>query len=624
MKIAVLILSFALALTSCTPKYEIPLGQPSQNLAEGIAAFVSESQSVPIKSVIVLQHGKKVAEAYMNGWNPEEAHEMWSISKTFTAFAVGFAIEEGLLSFDDKLTDLFPEESFAVLDTLSNKEYAANLRACTIRDLMIMGCGHAEDPTGPVLMDMIHDHSNNTELMHDLYDIDGNIVQEFLKYPFTYTPATFNCYNSLGSYMLSAAVTKVSGELINDYLYPRLWKKLGMDKPQWEILCGYNCGGWGLYLTTEAMARAGQMMLDGGRYAGRQVLPKGFIEEASQPFFNWGIPSWSSPWEGRHYAVGYGYQMWINTDAFYASGHMGQYIYVFPEYDAVVAVTADFQDGDGYSDSGLYVWKHLVLPLQYDCYENVEIQGSKGTLRGYIDRPSEDSNQPVVIICHGLTGSKDEMHISKLADELRIRGIASIRFDFNGHGQSDGLFREHTVVNEVEDLNFIYDYVRSLPWVDTSRIGLAGHSQGGFVAGVAAGDIGADKIKAVSLLAPAALIHTTTKEGVCFGDESMKLGNIEELPDSIFVWGRYFGKEYLKAALETDVYARTSAYEGPVYILQGSADSKRLFDDALKYKDILKNSEIEILDNYPHCFDPNVRFAMSKVAQWFKERLLGE
>lgn len=621
MKRITILLSCAFALVSCADKYNLPVEEPSQSLKDGVAAFVADSRNVPLKSVIVLQHGKKVAEEYMNGWNPEDAHEMWSASKTFTAFAVGFAVDEGLLSLDDRLTDIFPEEANAVLDTLSNEEYAAHLRSCTIRDLMVMGCGHAEDPTGPVLTGLIPEGGDLPQMTKSLENTDCNIVREFLKFPFTYAPSTFNCYNSLGTYVLSAAVTRTSGELMNDYLYPRLWKKLGVEKPKWDVLCGYNAGGWGLHLTTEVMARTGQMMLDGGRYAGEQVLPKGFIEEASTPFFNWGIPSWSSPWEGRHYANGYGFQMWMNTDAFYASGHMGQFIYVFPEYDAVVAVTADFEEGDGYTDSGLYVWKHLVLPLQYDCYENIEIQGAKGTLRGYVDRPCDGDNQPVVIICHGLTGSKDEIHISKLADELRIRGIASVRFDFNGHGSSDGLFREHTVANEVEDVRYIYEYVKSLPWVDASRIGLAGHSQGGFVAGVAAGDLGAGKIKAVSLLAPAALIHTTTKEGICFGDESMKLGDIEALPDSIMVWGRYFGKEYLEAALETDVYARTAAYEGPVYILQGTADGKRLYKDALKYKDYLKDCEIEILENYPHCYDPNVRLAMSKAAQWFSENL---
>ena len=621
MKRPSLVLFCVIVMSACSDKYELPSGEPSCSLREGVSSFVADASNVPLKSVIVLQHGKKVAEEYMNGWNPEEAHEMWSVSKTFTAFAVGFAVDEGLLSLDDKLTDIFPEESSAVLDTLSNEEYAANLCSCTVRDLMVMGCGHGEDPTGPVLAGLVPEGGDLMQMTKSLEGSGCNIVKEFLKVPFTHEPSTFHCYNSLGSYVLSAAVTKVSGELVNDYLYPRLWKKLGVEKPEWSVLCGNNCGGWGLYLTTEVMARAGQMMLDGGRYAGKQVLPEGFIQEASTPFFNWGIPSWSNPWEGRHYSIGYGYQMWMNTDAFFASGHKGQFIYVFPEYDAVVAVTADFEDGDGYTDSSMYVWKHLVLPLQYDCYENIEIQGSKGTLRGYTDRPSGENGLPVVIICHGLTGSKDEMHISKLADELRIRGIASVRFDFNGHGQSDGLFREHTVANEVEDVKCIYEYVRSLPWVDASRIGIAGHSQGGYVAGVAAGDLGTDRIKAVSLLAPAALIHTTTREGVCFGDGNMKLGNIEDLPDSIMIWGRYFGKEYLKAALETDAYARTAAYEGPVYILQGTADDRRLYEDALRYQDCLKDCKIEILENYPHCYDPNVRLAMSKAAQWFLDNL---
>lgn len=609
-----------ITLVSCSSKYELPSGEPSDRMKAGLESFVRDAEEFPLKSIIVLQHGKKVGEAYMNGAEAGTAQAMWSVSKTFTSFAVGYAVEEGLLSLDDKLTDLFPEETSAVLDTITNAEYADNLRSCTLRDLMVMGCGHDTDPSVSVFSALATDMSDMSHI-DSLAEAAGiNAVQEFFKFPFKHAPSTYNCYNSLGSYILSVAVTRATGERVNDYLYPRLWKKLGVEKPQWDMMQGYDCGGWGLQLTTEVMARVGQMMLDGGRYAGRQVLPEAFLDEASSPFFEWDIPSGVVPWSVRHLAIGYGYQIWKNTDAFFASGHMGQFIYVFPEYDAVVAVTAAFESGDGYTDSGLYVWKNIVPALQEDCYEKVEIQGTKGVLKGYIDRPSEKDGQPVVIVCHGLTGSKDELHLVKVSDELRQRGIASVRFDFNGHGQSDGLFREHTVANEVEEVKLIYDYVKSLPWVDTTRIGLTGHSQGGFVSGVAAGDLGAGKIRALALMAPAALIHTTTEEGICFGDGS-PLGNLDELPDSMLVWGRYFGREYFKAALETDVYARTAAYEGPVYILQGTADSPRLYQDALKYKDYLKDCTIEFLDGYPHCYDPNIRKAASKVADWFEENL---
>ncbi len=149
------------------------------------------------------------------------------------------------------------------------------------------------------------------------------------------------------------------------------------------------------------MAKIGQMMLQKGKYAGKQVLPEKFLEEASAPFFRWDIPSWSNPVEARHFAIGYGYQMWINTDAFFASGHMGQFIYVLPEYDAVIAMTSDYEN-DEVAASDL-VWKYLVPVLQREKLEYTEIQGSKGALRGWILRPDVKGKVPVVILCHVLT-----------------------------------------------------------------------------------------------------------------------------------------------------------------------------------------------------------------------------
>lgn len=361
--------TFTIQAGSCSSLYELPAGEPSDNLKAGIESFVEESAGVPLKSIIILQHGKKLAEEYMNGAQADKAQSMWSTSKSFTSFAVGYAVEEGLLSLDDKLTDIFPEETSAVLDTISNEEYAANIRACTLRDLMVMGCGHDTDPTFVVIGGLSTDLENMPHI-DSLADAAGiNMVQEFFKYPFKHKPSSFYCYNSLGTYMLSVAVTKATGQNINDYLYPRLWKKLGIRKPVWDTMQGYDCGGWGLRLTTEEMARVGQMMLDGGRYAGCQVLPAGFLKEASNPFFKFDLPDWIDidPKYLRHVAIGYGYQIWTNSDSFYTAGHMGQFIYVLPEFDAVVAVTGGFEGGDGYTDSGLYVWRHIVPAFRKDA-----------------------------------------------------------------------------------------------------------------------------------------------------------------------------------------------------------------------------------------------------------------
>ena len=112
----------------------------------------------------------------------------------------------------------------------------------------------------------------------------------------------------------------------------------------------------------------------------------------------------------------------------------------------------------------------------------VTIQGDHGRLSAIIQKPSGTSRKriPLVVICHGFTGNKEGALLNILADSLEAHGIASLRFDFNGHGQSEGRFEDMTVPNEIEDAQRVVAYAHSLPWV--GPVILAGHSQGGVVA----------------------------------------------------------------------------------------------------------------------------------------------
>ena len=135
--------------------------------------------------------------------------------------------------------------------------------------------------------------------------------------------------------------------------------------------------------------------------------------------------------------------------------------------------------------------------------QTLSIDGSKGKLSAVIQRPELNPGEKcrMVMILHGLTGNKNETHITAIADALEARGIASIRFDFNGHGESDGDFVNMTVPNEIEDAKRVYEYVKSLDYVDS--VSVIGHSQGAVVTGMLAGELGADKIHSIVLLAPA-------------------------------------------------------------------------------------------------------------------------
>lgn len=238
-----------------------------------------------------------------------------------------------------------------------------------------------------------------------------------------------------------------------------------------------------------------------------------------------------------------------------------------------------------------------------ESHEIVKIQGSKGALVGNVDRPAVKGDKcPVVIIYHGLTGNRSENHILAVADSLLSHGVAVVRFDFNGHGESEGEFVDMTLDNEVEDAEKVFEYVESLEWVDKSRIAISGHSQGGLVTGVLAGKLGSGKARCAVLMAPAACIHTMALSGNMFGYD---VGS-DDLPEYIEFWGgSHLGRQYLISAYNMDVFGRTSAYKGPTLVIQGTEDSAELMADAARYPDYLENCEFKWLEGLSHCFPEN-------------------
>ena len=279
-----------------------------------------------IHSIMVLQHGKVLFEQWMSEGAPDKPHALWSCSKTFCSAAVGFAITEGYLTLDTRIIDIFPE--------FKPRKVSKNLKAMTVRDLLTMTCGHETDPT------------------YEIWNTKEGWIRQFLAKEVKYEPGTAFCYNSLGTYVLSAAVQKLTGQKIVDYLTPRLFEPLGISKPRWdESPEGVCCGGWGLYLKTEDLARMGQCLLQGGKWEGRQVIPAWWAKEigskqvesipGGQPASK--APEFQSEYykENNDWCQGYGYQMWrCRFNGYRADGANSQYIMVFPDMDAVIITTA--------------------------------------------------------------------------------------------------------------------------------------------------------------------------------------------------------------------------------------------------------------------------------------------
>lgn len=349
----------ALMLSGCKPAeqeiIDLPRAEaPVPELEAAVDSFVNATQTRPVlpdsialHSIMVLRHGEVLLERWYNGQSAETPHAMYSVSKTFTATAVGLANNEGKLSLTDKVMSFFPDKLPA--------EISDNLAAMTVRDLLTMTCGHDTEP-----------NVRNTEENPDSIDW----AEFFLAWPVEHKPGEYYLYNSVGTYMLSAIVQKVTGEKVLDYLDTRLFQPLHIQRPEWEESPqGISCGGWGLSLKTEDMAKMGQLFLQKGKWNGKQIVPAEWLKEMS----SYQVPSAPSGTrfedlekvglnkDNNEWVQGYGYQMWIcRHGAFRADGYAGQYIMVFPEKDVVLVLTTSSSLYQPYMD---LIWEYLLPVL---------------------------------------------------------------------------------------------------------------------------------------------------------------------------------------------------------------------------------------------------------------------
>jgi CubicO group peptidase (beta-lactamase class C family) len=284
-------------------------------------------------SIMIVRHGKVVAEGWWSPYQPALRHTMYSVSKSFTATAVGFAVSEGKLKVSDKVLSFFPEYKPAEVN-----EY---LEALTVGHLLSMTVGQDPDPTGPVAF------------------TETNWIKGFLATPIKNAPGTKFLYNSLGTYMLSAIVQKVTGQRIVDYLKPRLFDPLGIEGMDWETdPMGINSGGWGLRVRTEDMAKFGQLFLQKGSWQGKQILPAAWVEEATTKKIDQKPDATEEEKSKNDWLQGYCYQMWrCRNNAYRGDGAFGQYIIVMPDQDAVIAITSETGD---MQDILNLVWEHLL------------------------------------------------------------------------------------------------------------------------------------------------------------------------------------------------------------------------------------------------------------------------
>jgi CubicO group peptidase (beta-lactamase class C family) len=321
----------------------LPRSSPeAQGVAStGILAFLEAAAKShhEFHSFMMVRRGHVIAEGWWAPYRPTARHMLYSVSKSFTSTAVGFAVTEGKLSVEDPVTSFFPND---LPENVSD-----HLAALRVKHLLSMSVGHAKDST-PIITK------------------EDNWVKAFLALPVAHPPGTEFLYNSGGTYMCSAIVQKVSGQKVLDYLTPRLFEPLEIRGMTWETCPrGINTGGWGLSLQTEALAKFGWLYLQQGVWNGRQLLPAAWINEATT--FKIQQPAAAGAdleklKETSDWHQGYCYQFWrCRHNGFRADGAFGQLAVVLRDEQTVIAVTCETANIQGELN---LIWEHILPAIK--------------------------------------------------------------------------------------------------------------------------------------------------------------------------------------------------------------------------------------------------------------------
>lgn len=290
------------------------------NLEQRFREFIREAEQrgLAIEGIAVADEKKVLLE---HRFTPDLPRNIYSHTKSYTATAVGLAVEEGILRLEDRLADFFPEKL--------PKDPPPALLQITLRCLLTMSSGFGKSY-------LMSEERRSGEGAPDY-------MAYMLSRPVTEQPGQRFCYSTADSILAGYMVEKAAGVRLGQYLYERLFSRLGQGYPVWEHdPQGHPNGGGGMFLRLTEMMKLGQLYLAGGRWQGEQVVPAGWVREATRKQIDTGNP-------GDVWSCGYGYQFWLSPypGSYRADGAFGQVSTVLPEKGLVVAVqcpeTGDFE-----------------------------------------------------------------------------------------------------------------------------------------------------------------------------------------------------------------------------------------------------------------------------------------
>ena len=274
------------------------------------------SDLTELHHLMVVVDGKVVGEIHPTPFKANDKHTLYSVSKTFTAVAVGLAVDDGLVSVEDELVKFFPQ-------------YASTIKGIKIKDVLTMRSGFKTN-------------GGMRNSQHDWVDY-------YLSRPLVATPGTKYSYDSIETYLLSVVVQQVTGKDVLTLLNERVFYPMGINDVEWEMCPkGFITGGWGIYMTAEAQAMFGQLLLQKGKWNGRQLVSEKWVDEMMTVRVV------------RKAANDYGYQIWLceYPGAWRADGAYGQYIIIVPQKNMVVVLN-QCSKSKGWPERG-NIWNTVV------------------------------------------------------------------------------------------------------------------------------------------------------------------------------------------------------------------------------------------------------------------------
>lgn len=306
-------------------------GFDSARLADMLTTL--DRGGVPVDSVLIVRNGYVVLDAYFAPYDGSFPRDLASVTKSVTATLVGIAIDQGKLKLDQPMISFFPDRTIANLDERKSRITVGDL--VSMRNGMESECQAGDLPT------------------LDAMRVTDDWIQAALDRKMVADPGTSWCYDSPGMHILSAILQKTTGMTELEYARQNLFGPLGITDVFWTADPQGYTHGWGdLYLKPPDAAKIGYLWLNQGRWESRQLVSAHWVNEMIKP---------------RSSAGGdlYGYGTWVGRDAppndyFYAVGRLGQYIRVFPSYNALVVITA--QGLSSYDEVGGFIGAALLDP----------------------------------------------------------------------------------------------------------------------------------------------------------------------------------------------------------------------------------------------------------------------